>query len=91
MAADLRDTGITVNLLLPDGATATGMLPPGLVPEGQGFLEPAVMGPPIVWLASDRRSACTTSGSSPPNSTAGCATGRRAVRRADGLARKPGP
>jgi NAD(P)-dependent dehydrogenase (short-subunit alcohol dehydrogenase family) len=23
------------------------------VPRGQGFLEPAVMGPPIVWLASD--------------------------------------
>ncbi|HEY4789940.1 MAG TPA: hypothetical protein VIJ05_01215 [Actinomycetes bacterium] len=29
------------------------MLPPDAVPEGQGFLEPAVMGPPIVWLASD--------------------------------------
>jgi NAD(P)-dependent dehydrogenase (short-subunit alcohol dehydrogenase family) len=54
MAADLRDTGVTVNLLLPGGASATGMPPPGLVPEGPGFLEPAVMGPPIVWLASDR-------------------------------------
>jgi hypothetical protein len=30
------------------------MLPPGLVPEGQGFLESAVTGPPIVWLASDQ-------------------------------------
>jgi NAD(P)-dependent dehydrogenase (short-subunit alcohol dehydrogenase family) len=53
MAADLRDTGVTVNLLLPGGATATGMLPPGAAPEGQRILEPAVMGPPIVWLASD--------------------------------------
>jgi NAD(P)-dependent dehydrogenase (short-subunit alcohol dehydrogenase family) len=53
MAADLRDTGVTVNLLLPGGATVTGMLPVDAVPEGQGFLEPAVMGPPIVWLASD--------------------------------------
>ncbi len=53
MAADLRGTGVTVNLLLPGGATVTGMLPPGTVPEGRGFLEPAVMGPPIVWLASD--------------------------------------
>jgi gluconate 5-dehydrogenase len=53
MAADLRDTGVTVNLLLPGGATVTGMLPLDAVPEGQGFLEPAVMGPPIVWLASD--------------------------------------
>jgi NAD(P)-dependent dehydrogenase (short-subunit alcohol dehydrogenase family) len=53
MAADLRDTGITVNLLLPGGATVTGMLPPGARPTGQVFLDPAVMGPPIVWLASD--------------------------------------
>jgi NAD(P)-dependent dehydrogenase (short-subunit alcohol dehydrogenase family) len=53
MAADLRDTGITVNLLLPGGATVTGMLPVDAVPEGHRFLEPAVMGPPIVWLASD--------------------------------------
>lgn len=53
MAADLRDTGVTVNLLLPGGATVTGMLPLDAVPEGQEFLESAVMGPPIVWLASD--------------------------------------
>ncbi|MER5378870.1 SDR family oxidoreductase [Streptomyces sp. NPDC002688] len=53
MAADLRDTGVTVNLLLPGGATVTGMLPPEAVPGDRAFLEPAVMGPPIVWLASD--------------------------------------
>jgi NAD(P)-dependent dehydrogenase (short-subunit alcohol dehydrogenase family) len=53
MAADLRDTGVTVNLLLPGGATVTGMLPPDAMAEGYSFLEPAVMGPPIVWLASD--------------------------------------
>ena len=53
MAADLRDTGITVNLLLPGGGTVTGMLPPDAVREGHRFLDPAVMGPPIVWLASD--------------------------------------
>ncbi len=53
MAADLRDTSVTVNLLLPGGATVTGMLPLDTVPEGRGFLEPSVMGPPIVWLASD--------------------------------------
>ena len=53
MAADLRDTGVTVNLLLPGGPTVTGMLPPGATPAGRHFLEPAVMGPPIVWLASD--------------------------------------
>jgi gluconate 5-dehydrogenase len=53
MAADLRDTGVTVNLLLPGGATVTGMLPIDAVSEGHAFLDPAVMGPPIVWLASD--------------------------------------
>jgi NAD(P)-dependent dehydrogenase (short-subunit alcohol dehydrogenase family) len=52
MAADLRETPVTVNLLLPGGATRTGMLPdPG--PAGlRNLLEPEIMGPPIVWLAS---------------------------------------
>jgi gluconate 5-dehydrogenase len=53
MAADLRGTGVTVNVLLPGGATATGMLPPGAAPPGATILDPAVMGPPIVWLASE--------------------------------------
>jgi len=53
MAADLRDTGVRVNLLLPGGATVTGMVPPEAISEGRRFLDPAVMGPPIVWLASD--------------------------------------
>ncbi|GIH14827.1 hypothetical protein Raf01_29990 [Rugosimonospora africana] len=53
MAADLRGTGITVNLLLPGGLTDTGMVPPEAVTEGRTLLESAVMGPPIVWLASD--------------------------------------
>ena len=55
MAADLTDSSVTVNMLLPGGATRTGMLPDE-VPSGLQavLLEPAVMGPPIVWLASDR-------------------------------------
>jgi NAD(P)-dependent dehydrogenase (short-subunit alcohol dehydrogenase family) len=53
MAADLRGTGVTVNALLPGGATVTGMIPDD-VPSGMPtFLMPEVMGPPIVWLASD--------------------------------------
>jgi gluconate 5-dehydrogenase len=53
MAADLRDRGVTVNLLLPGGATVTGMMPSDAVPGAREFLQPSVMGPPIVWLASD--------------------------------------
>lgn len=53
MAADLRDTGVTVNLLQPGGPTVTGMLQPDAMAEGRDFLEPEVMGAPIVWLASD--------------------------------------
>ena len=55
MAADLADTPVTVNMLLPGGATATGMVPEDTPPEMLGrLLDPAVMGPPIVWLASPR-------------------------------------
>jgi NAD(P)-dependent dehydrogenase (short-subunit alcohol dehydrogenase family) len=52
MAADLRDTPVTVNILLPGGAAETGMLPPEYRPPGLQALDPAIMGPPIVWLAS---------------------------------------
>jgi gluconate 5-dehydrogenase len=54
MAADLEATPVTVNILLPGGATATGMIPDDASPEiRSGLLDPAIMGPPIVWLASD--------------------------------------
>jgi gluconate 5-dehydrogenase len=54
MAADLADSPVTVNILLPGGATRTGMLPDEVPAEFRaGLLDPAVMGPPIVWLASD--------------------------------------
>jgi NAD(P)-dependent dehydrogenase (short-subunit alcohol dehydrogenase family) len=53
MAADLAGTGIDVNLLLPGGATRTGMTPDDAPAETQAtWLDPAIMGPPVVWLAS---------------------------------------
>jgi gluconate 5-dehydrogenase len=53
MAADLDGTDVTVNVLLPGGATATGMIPDDAPPEiTQQLLDPAIMGPPIVWLSS---------------------------------------
>lgn len=51
MAADLENTPIRVNLLLPGGATATGMIPDNLKDESH-LLNPKIMGAPIVWLAS---------------------------------------
>jgi NAD(P)-dependent dehydrogenase (short-subunit alcohol dehydrogenase family) len=55
MAADLAGGPVTVNILLPGGATRTGMIPDGTPAEIQAqLLDPAVMGPPIVWLASAR-------------------------------------
>ncbi len=54
MAADLEGTPVTVNILLPGGATATGMLPDEVPAELRDrLLDPAIMGPPIVWLASE--------------------------------------
>jgi len=50
MAADLDGTGVTVNVLLPGGATRTGMIPDG--DPGLALLQPEIMGPPILWLAS---------------------------------------
>jgi NAD(P)-dependent dehydrogenase (short-subunit alcohol dehydrogenase family) len=53
MAADLAGTPVAANILLPGGATATGMVPDNIGEEVRGrLLDPSVMGPPIVWLAS---------------------------------------
>jgi NAD(P)-dependent dehydrogenase (short-subunit alcohol dehydrogenase family) len=53
MAADLADTPVTANILLPGGATATGMIPEQMTDEiRSNLLDASIMGPPIVWLAS---------------------------------------
>ena len=54
MAADLEGTAVSLNILLPGGATATGMIPDEMAAERRAeLLDPAIMGPAIVWLASD--------------------------------------
>jgi NAD(P)-dependent dehydrogenase (short-subunit alcohol dehydrogenase family) len=53
LAADLAGTTVSANILLPGGATATGMLPDEVSQQTRAsLLDPAIMGPPIVWLAS---------------------------------------
>jgi NAD(P)-dependent dehydrogenase (short-subunit alcohol dehydrogenase family) len=55
MAADLAGTTVTVNILLPGGATATGMVPDEVPAEMRAqMLDPEIMGPPIVWLCSEQ-------------------------------------
>jgi gluconate 5-dehydrogenase len=49
MAADLAGSPVTVNILLPGGATATGMVLDGF--SGQ-LLQPDIMARPIRWLSS---------------------------------------
>ena len=54
-AADLKGTGVTANVLLPGGASNTDLLPGGANRRGAdgNLLPPAIMGPPILWLASN--------------------------------------
>ncbi|HUZ42386.1 MAG TPA: SDR family oxidoreductase [Acidimicrobiales bacterium] len=53
MVEDLRPYGITVNLLLPGGASDTGIIPDEVSKEiRKNLLRPEVMGAPILFLAS---------------------------------------
>ena len=57
MAADLAQTPVKLNTLLPGGATDTAMIPEDSPPEILvRLLDPAIMGPPIVWLATPEAS-----------------------------------
>jgi NAD(P)-dependent dehydrogenase (short-subunit alcohol dehydrogenase family) len=52
-AQDLEGTGVTVNALLPGGATLTGMIPDGVSEQVRAsLLDPAIIVPPLLWLAS---------------------------------------
>lgn len=52
-AQDLFGTGVTVNALLPGGATLTGMIPDAFPDSARGrLLDPAIMVPPLLWLIS---------------------------------------
>jgi 3-oxoacyl-[acyl-carrier protein] reductase len=57
---ELQGTGVTVNALLPGGATRTGMVPDS-VPESvrSNLLEPDIMVPPLLWLISQEANEVT--------------------------------
>jgi len=58
LAADLKGTGVTSNVLVPGGVTNTG-----IVGEEAGdrarMLQPEIMVPPLLWLISDAAAAVT--------------------------------
>lgn len=59
-AQDLRGTGVTVNALLPGGATQTGMIPDTFPANARStFLDPGIMVPALLWLVSDDTHAVT--------------------------------
>ncbi|MDA8312161.1 MAG: SDR family NAD(P)-dependent oxidoreductase [Actinomycetota bacterium] len=60
MTEDLRPYGIAVNVLLPGGATQSGMIPDELPEDRRAALLPAgIMGPPAVFLASSEADGLT--------------------------------
>jgi NAD(P)-dependent dehydrogenase (short-subunit alcohol dehydrogenase family) len=59
-AQDLADTGVTVNALLPGGATLTGMIPASFPDHLRAtLLDPEVMVAPLLWLASTQSDGVT--------------------------------
>jgi NAD(P)-dependent dehydrogenase (short-subunit alcohol dehydrogenase family) len=53
MAKDLDGTGVTVNVLVPVGATNTPMISDGAGFDRAKLIQPEVMAPPLLWLVSD--------------------------------------
>jgi 3-oxoacyl-[acyl-carrier protein] reductase len=53
-AQDLDGSGVTVNAVLPGGATLTGMIPDSLAESNRSrLLHPDIIIPVVVWLASE--------------------------------------
>jgi NAD(P)-dependent dehydrogenase (short-subunit alcohol dehydrogenase family) len=49
---DLKDTGVTANVLIPGGAADTAMVPHEAVGDRSTLVRPAVMVAPVTWLTS---------------------------------------
>lgn len=51
LAADLKDTGVTSNILVPGGVTNTPLV--GAAGDPEKMLQPEIMAAPLLWLLSD--------------------------------------
>lgn len=59
-AQDLEETGITVNVLLPGGATLTGMVPEDVSEQMKlAMHDPSIIVPPLLWLVSEEAGGFT--------------------------------
>jgi NAD(P)-dependent dehydrogenase (short-subunit alcohol dehydrogenase family) len=59
MAKDLDATGVTVNVLVPGGATNTPMISGEAGFDRDKLIQPEVMVPPLLWLVSDAAAKVT--------------------------------
>ena len=53
MAQDLEGTGVTANVLVPGGPANTRMIPADAGLERAALIQPDIMVPPALWLASN--------------------------------------
>lgn len=59
-AQDLAESGVTVNTLAPGGPTLTGMVPANVPDDVRArLLDPSVIVPPLLWLASSASDGVT--------------------------------
>ena len=59
MAEDLAGTGVTANVLVPGGPVNTRMVPAQSVANRAALIQPEVMVPPLLWLASPESDGVT--------------------------------
>jgi len=59
MSADLAETGVTANVLVPGGMTDTRIIADGAVADRSRLLRPEIMAPPLLWLVSDAAAQVT--------------------------------
>jgi NAD(P)-dependent dehydrogenase (short-subunit alcohol dehydrogenase family) len=79
-AAELKERGITVNVLIPGGPTDTPFISEGAGWDRAKMLRPEIMGPPACWLISTMRRITLETASSRRILTRSCRGRKRPPR-----------